>query len=150
MRALALRVRLEQQAKAPQASLRRVRRYLGLFAESPLMLPMVLEREACEAPLRRFFRRADPGAAESGTAQLLLAAMRRAEDRSGLSLSDREREVLRLLPGNPPVKSMARLLGLSVHGVRYHLRKLFAKLNATSRPELLRRAEELGLTGSGS
>ena len=150
LRAVALRVRLEQQAGDREASLRQVRRYLGLFAESPLMLPMVLEREACEAPLRRFFRRADPGAAESGTAQLLLAAMRRAEDRSGLSLSDREREVLRLLPGNPPVKSMARLLGLSVHGVRYHLRKLFAKLNATSRPELLRRAEELGLTGSGS
>ncbi|MXY16113.1 MAG: hypothetical protein F4Y57_03700 [Acidobacteria bacterium] len=150
LRAVALRVRLEQQAGDSEASLRQVRRYLGLFAESPLMLPMVLEREACEAPLRRFLRHAEPGSAEHGNVKLLLAAMRRAEDCSGLSLSDREREVLRLLPGNPPVKSMARLLGLSVHGVRYHLRKLFAKLNATSRPELLRRAEELGLTGSGS
>ena len=58
---------------------------------------MVLEQGACEEPVRDVLRRADPGSPESESAGLLLAAMRRAGNRSGLSLTDREREVLRLV-----------------------------------------------------
>ena len=63
---------------------------------------------------------------------------------SNLALRDREREVLSLLPGRR-VKEVAATLGLSVHGVRFHLRKLFTKLRVSNRTELLRRATELGL-----
>ena len=53
-------------------------------------------------------------------------------------------QVLRLLPDRK-VGQIAASIGLSVHGVRYHLRKLFAKLGVSNRAELLRRARETGL-----
>ena len=37
-----------------------------------------------------------------------------------------------------------RDLGLTAHGVRYHLRKLFTRLGVTSRAEAVRRGRELG------
>ena len=144
LRALALAVGLEHRAGDREAALRQVGRYVRLFAESPYALPMVMDRDACEEPVREVLGRADPGSPECESARLVLAAMRRAGDRSGVWLTDRERQVLRLLPGNT-VKSMAALLGLSVHGVRYHLRGLFAKFEVTGRAELLGRARELGL-----
>ena len=42
-------------------------------------------------------------------------------------------------------RSFAAELGLTGHGVRYHLRKLFAKLGANNRGDALRRARELDL-----
>ena len=149
LRALAMTVGLEHRAGDREEAVRHVTRYVRLFAGSPYVLPMVVERAACEEPVREFLRRADPDSPESGSAKLLLAAMRRAGERSGPSLTDREREVLRLLPGNT-VKSVAARLGLSVHGVRYHLRNLFAKFAVSDRAELLGRARELGLARNGS
>ena len=45
---------------------------------------------------------------------------------------------------------IARDLGLSEFGVRYHLRKLFAKLGARKRAEAVRRAREMGLVPADS
>ena len=143
LRALALAVGLEQAAGDREASQRHVAQYVRLFAEAPYTLPMVLDRALCEAPVRRFLA-SGPDAADAGNARLLLGAMRSAGARADLSLTDRERAVLRLLPDNT-VKSMAASLGLTVHGVRHHLRKLFAKLEVSSRRALLHRARELGL-----
>ena len=42
-------------------------------------------------------------------------------------------------------KQIADALGLSAYGVRYHIRKLFAKLGAHNRAEAVRRAREMGL-----
>ena len=42
-------------------------------------------------------------------------------------------------------KQIAAELGLTVHGVRYHLRKLFTKLGANTRADALRQARELDL-----
>ena len=67
--------------------------------------------------------------------------MRRADDGTDLELTEREREVLRQL-ANHRDKEIAAALGLSVYGVRYHLRKLFAKFGATTRAEVVRRAQE--------
>ena len=145
LRALALAVGLEHDAGDREASQRHVARYVRLFAESPYALPMVLGRSNCEEPLRRLIA-TDPNAPDDRNARLLLAHMRRAGERSGLSLTHRERQVLRLLPGNT-VKSMAASLGLTVHGVRHHLRNLFTKLDVSNRGDLLHRASELGLAG---
>ena len=60
------------------------------------------------------------------------------------ALTDREREVLERLESEGD-KQIAAALGLSVHGVRYHLRKLFDKLGARTRGETVRRARERGL-----
>ena len=146
LRALALAVKLEQQAGDAQAAVRHVARYVRLFAGSPYAWPLVRERTTCQETLAVFASTA--GGVDRENAELLLAAMRRVADRSALSVSDRERQVLRLLPGNS-VKAMASALGLSVHGVRYHLRGLFAKLGASNREELLRRAQELGFVPDG-
>ena len=147
LRALALTVGLEQDAGDPEASQRYVAQYVRLFADAPYTLPMALDRALCEAPVQQFLA-SGPAAADAGNARLLLDAMRSAGARSGLSLTDRERAVLRLLPDDT-VKSMAASLGLTVHGVRHHLRKLFVKLEVSSRQALLRRARELGLVPDG-
>ena len=47
-------------------------------------------------------------------------------------------------------KRIAAELGLTVTGVRYHLRKLFTKLNVRTRVEAVRRARELGLISGDS
>ena len=141
MRALALSIVLERQAGDTAASAHYLTDYLELYSESPYAWPLVRERATCSELVGRFLE-TSADALYSRHARSLLAAMRR--DGSSLSFSEREREILQRLPGNK-VKQVAASLGLTVHGVRYHLRKLFAKLGASNRDELLRRARELGL-----
>ena len=59
-------------------------------------------------------------------------------------LSERQKEVLERL-GRLQDKQIAAELGLTVHGVRYHLCKLFTKLGVNTRADALRRARELDL-----
>ena len=73
------------------------------------------------------------------------------ESRSSASesaLSARAREVLQRLEGQQD-KQIAVELGLSAYGVRYHIRKLFAKLGARNRVEAVRRARDMGLVPDG-
>lgn len=145
MRALALSIMMEHQAGEAEASQGSLQEYLELFAESPFAWPLVREGTACAEPLKRFLKRS-PDSPHGQAARSLLAAMRRMDGDSNLVLSAREREVLALLPGHQ-VKQVAATIGLSVHGVRFHLRKLFGKLEVSNRSELLDRARELGLIG---
>ena len=149
MRALALSIMLERRAGDTETSTRLVAKFLGLYAESPYYAPpFVRERSISPALVRKFLRlKANSRCRQA--ARALLEAMRRANDRADLSLTDREREVLRRLEGNGD-KEIAAAIGLSVHGVRYHLRKLFAKLGVATRIEAVRRARELGLIADGA
>jgi LuxR family maltose regulon positive regulatory protein len=61
-------------------------------------------------------------------------------------LSDRERDVLRLLRGDLTGPQVARELGMSVHTLRSHTKSIYAKLDAHGRREAVARADELGLT----
>ena len=90
-----------------------------------------------------------PDSPHQETARSLLAAMRCVDEVRELALSEREREVLRLLD-NRRDKQIAAALGLTAHGVRHHLRKLFAKLGVAKRAEAVRRARELGLIADDS
>ena len=148
MRALALRIMLEQHAGDTQASVRRLTEYLRLFAESPYAWPLLRERATCAELLRKYLD-ADSDQFGQEEARSLLASMRRMDAGPMPSFSDREREVLRRLPGHRD-KEVAAALGLSVHGVRYHLRKLFKKLGTGNRADALRRAKELGLISCDS
>jgi len=142
MRALALFVSLEQQAGHTQASLRHLTEYLRLFAEVPYAWPLVRDRATCANALRMYL---DLGAdASHRQAACSLLAMCDADSGSAPSLSERELEVLHRLPGRRD-KEIAAELGLSTHGVRYHLRSLFAKLGAGDRAEAVRRAWDMGL-----
>ena len=143
MRALALSVVLEQRAGEPESAVGHLKEFLNLFTESPYAWPLVQERADCAAAVTRFLD-LNPGSPYRETARSLLAAMRGVDGGPRLVLSERERDVLRRLEGERD-KQIAAELGLTVTGVRYHLRKLFTKLNVRTRVEAVRRARELGL-----
>ena len=60
-------------------------------------------------------------------------------------LSERELAVLRFLPTNLSANEIGSELYLSVHTVKTHMRKLYAKLGAHSRAEAVQRGRALGL-----
>ncbi|MDE0420669.1 MAG: LuxR C-terminal-related transcriptional regulator [Gammaproteobacteria bacterium] len=143
MRALALSIVLERRAGEREAALAHLQEYLGLFVQTPYAWPLVRERAVCAALLSRFVEStADP--TRDRVARSLLTSMNRADGVAELILSGRERQVLLLLDGRRD-KEIAAELGLTEHGVRHHLRKLFVKLGVAKRTEAVTRAKELGL-----
>ncbi|QYF73221.1 LuxR C-terminal-related transcriptional regulator [Cryobacterium sp. PAMC25264] len=60
-------------------------------------------------------------------------------------LSERERQVLRLLASELSGPDIARELYISLNTLRTHTRHIFGKLDVNSRPAAVRRAEALGL-----
>ena len=143
MRTLALSIVLEQRAGERESAAGHLKEFLSLFAKSPYAWPLVREGAACAAVVKRYLG-LNPDSPCRESARSLLAAMRQTDDSRGPLLSEREREVLRLLEGRQD-KQIAAALGLTTHGVRYHLRKLFTKLGAAKRADAVRRARELGL-----
>ena len=65
-------------------------------------------------------------------------------------LTDREREVLRLVAGGASTTEMRHRLGVSEHTVRSHVRHLMAKLGVHSRVEAVHRAHQHGLVSTGA
>jgi LuxR family maltose regulon positive regulatory protein len=63
-------------------------------------------------------------------------------------LSDRELAVLRFLPTNLSAAEIGSELFLSVHTVKTHMRKLYAKLDVHTRAEAVQRGRDLGLLGT--
>jgi DNA-binding NarL/FixJ family response regulator len=61
------------------------------------------------------------------------------------SLTDRERDILRLMAEGMDNRGVASRLGIRYGTVRSHVRSLIAKLGAHSRMEAVVRAEDLGL-----
>jgi PAS domain S-box-containing protein len=64
---------------------------------------------------------------------------------SQVELTDREREVLRLLAKGVATAAIAERLGISRTTVNNHVQHILSKLNAHSRLEAIRRAEHAGL-----
>ena len=64
---------------------------------------------------------------------------------SGSDLSEREREILRLLADGLNSREMAEGLFLSVQTIRWYLKNIYSKLDAHSRSEALARAKSLNL-----
>jgi LuxR family maltose regulon positive regulatory protein len=63
-------------------------------------------------------------------------------------LSERELAVLRFLPTNLSAAEIGSELFLSVHTVKTHMRKLYAKLDVHTRAEAVQKGRDLGLLGS--
>ena len=148
MRATVLSIVLEQRAGKPESAVAYLAEFLEMFAESPYAWLLLQERATCADVLSVFLER-HPDAAHRGMAQSLLARIRRRDDQRGRVLSEREHKVLTLLDGRRD-KQIAIELGLTAHGVRYHLRKIFNKLGVASRAEAVRRGRELGLISRDS
>ncbi|CAG2154967.1 HTH-type transcriptional regulator MalT [Cupriavidus yeoncheonensis] len=67
------------------------------------------------------------------------------EDRADL-LNARERQVLELVAQAMPNKKIARVLGLTTHTVKWHLRKIYGKLGVSERDEAVARMRDLALS----
>lgn len=65
--------------------------------------------------------------------------------RDGITLSPRETEIVRLVARGLPTKAIATVLDVSLWTVSTHLRRVFAKLQVSSRAEMVARALEEGL-----
>jgi len=144
MRALSLSILLEHRAGRPEAAAVHLLEYLRLLEETPYTRPLIREGDACAAVVADYLDTV-PATPCRESAQSLLVAMRGVEDPKGLVLSERESDILQRLFERQGDKQIAAALGLTAHGVRYHLRNLFIKLGAGSRAEAVRRANELGL-----
>lgn len=68
-----------------------------------------------------------------------------AGEETGEPLTEREREVLRLLALGLPNKAIALRLGISEHTVKFHVGAILAKLGAASRTEAVMLAARRGL-----
>lgn len=143
MRATVLSIVLEQRAGDPESAMAHLEDYLDLFAETPYAWPLLQEQAVCRAAMASFLERHSESPYRE-TAQSLLPAMRRTDEVRGLLLSKREHAVLQLLEGRLD-KQIGAELGLTAHGVRYHLRRLFTKLGVTSRAAAVRRGRQLGV-----
>ena len=119
MRSTGLSIMLEWRAGEPESAMAHLKDFLELFSETPYGWALFQERAVCRAAMTAFQER-HPESPYRKTAQSLLAAMRRTDEVCGLVLSEREHAVLKLLEGRGD-KQIAAELGLTAHGVRYHL-----------------------------
>jgi DNA-binding NarL/FixJ family response regulator len=113
--------------------------YLLKHAEPETILSGIREVVAGGSPL-------DPKAAR------VLLTSRRAP-RTSLTLTEREREVLRLVGDGLPNKTIARRLGISERTVKAHLTSVYQQLGVTDRTQAAlwaqRQAEVLGPSDNG-
>ncbi len=86
-----------------------------------------------------------PGRLESLRSELRVAAPARGEPATGEPLSEREREVLRLLASELSQREIGRELYLSLNTVKTHSRRIFRKLGVSTRDEAVARGREIGL-----
>jgi LuxR family maltose regulon positive regulatory protein len=124
---------------------RAVERALGL-AERQGWFSMTLSVPMAVPLLRRHPQdRTRYGAFLAEVLERLGEAPEPAADPASPGLSERELQVLRLLPTNLRAGEIASELVLSVHTVKSHMRKIYAKLGAHRRTEAVDRARSVGL-----
>jgi DNA-binding CsgD family transcriptional regulator len=76
-------------------------------------------------------------------ARYLLIRLPKSEERA--QLSPREQEIVRMVAGGHPNKTIATVLNISSWTVCTYLRRIFAKLGVCSRAAMVARTSELGL-----
>ena len=142
MRALATALAVAHDAGDGAAAAGYLATYLRLYSETDYALGLVLERGAALAVLEG--RRGALTDAEGAAVVALREALGPPTQEAGPVLTDREAEVLQRL-GTLRDREIAEAIGLSLHGVRYHVRNLFAKLGVRGREEAVERARMLGI-----
>jgi LuxR family maltose regulon positive regulatory protein len=113
--------------------------FVAVPEAAELLASHPMHRTAHAAHLRRLLDLMGGGAPEADAPVELLDP-----------LSERELAVLRFLPTNLSASEIGGELYLSVHTVKTHMRKLYAKLDVHTRAEAVRRGRALGLLAPGS
>ena len=142
VRALALLVRIRHAARDRRGALAAAAEYVGHYASTDYAGPLLKTGDGAEVILRRLLD-ADPGGRLAAPVRRLLA-MAGAATAPSVRFDGREMAVMRLLDAHSD-KEIARALGISRAGVRYHLRKIFRKLDVGRRHDAVSRAVSLGL-----
>ena len=145
MRCLALSVAVETAAGDRRASERNLVQFLDLFAETDYARSLVREH-VTTLPLLEDYLHGSPEPARTRAAETLVGHLRDAADRRRSPvprLTARETDILQRLEDLRD-KEIAAALGISHAGVRYHVRNIFAKLNARSRLDAVHRARRMG------
>lgn len=118
--------------------------------------PLLVERQALLPQLEAIVDQADPESATMRNCTDEVRELAHAIARSShaqfepafpTEFSVREAEIIRHLSSGQPDKMIARSVGLSAHGVRYHLKNIYAKLGVQNRTQAIHRAQNLGLLG---
>ena len=144
MRCLALAMTIEAAAGDRVAATACLAEFVRLFGESDYARPLVRERAVALPLLQRYLDEACD-AALAPCARVLLEHLQDASGRPAWArLTDRQHEVLKRLEDHRDGE-IAKALGISASGVRYHLRKIFERLNASSRMDAVHRARRIGL-----
>ena len=147
MRCIALWMGAEYRAGNVNAAASRLLEFLRLLRKADYARPLVREREASVDLLRRLMGAAlDPDLRLS--AELILKQLggeNPANPELTAPFTTRELEVLERLERGLSDKRIARHLGLTEHGVRYHLKHIFDKLGASNRLDAAQRARALGI-----
>lgn len=147
MRCIALWMSLEYRAGNMNAAATRLLEFLRLLRIADYARPLVREREVSAELLRRVLGTALNPALRASAESLLRQMGSEDAGRPARTsrYTARELEVLEHLNRGLRDKEIARHLGLTEHGVRYHLKNIFRKTGAVSRLDAVRRARELGL-----
>lgn len=146
MRSLALWMVLEHRAKRDNEASARLLEYLSAYGDTEYIRPLLRERETAAVLLRSLLESDLPaGIRETANAALAQLGPRVADTSGARRYTDREIEVLQCLARAERNKEIARRLGITEHGVRYHLKNLYRKLGATGRVEAVRRARSAGV-----
>ena len=140
MRVLVLRMKLEDRAGSRDGALAELGAFLDLLAETDYARPLLREGDLATAMLRQCAA-ADPGRGDA--AERLLASADALDAAVHYGLTGREVEVLDLLDYRDD--HIADALGISRHGVRYHVGKILRKLGVRNRREAVARARSLGI-----
>jgi len=118
------------------------RTLLDVSRHVPRLLEELLQGEPFDPVLAYYARRVLAAAAQW---QQGPAAPARSAAAAIESFSEREREVLDLVAQALPNKKIARVLGITPHTVKWHLRKIYAKLGVAERDEAVARLRDLEL-----
>ena len=126
-----------------RAAMAALQAYLELHAGSGYVRPLVCLGRVASELLGRLLDTGNLGPL-TVTAERLRSAVQRGRAEEVPQLTRKQQEILVRLPHQRD-KEIANALGLSVHGVRYHIRNIFRKLNVSDRADAGRRAHSLGI-----
>ena len=142
-RALALSTVLEIRAGEAAAATAALKAYLELHAGCGYDRPLVQVGGDVAGLLGRFAESLPEGRLASA-AQRLWSSARRTKGAVLPQLTRKQKDVLARLATQRD-GDIANALGLTVHGVRYHVRNIFNELRVNNRVEAVRRARSLGI-----
>lgn len=144
MRVYAILMALEWRAGDMDAACAHLETFLRHYTTADYARPIVREGDASREVLEHLLNSQPDGPYQSAAGDLLEMIASDKEKDAGTRFTDREIVVLKLLPDLRD-KQIAAELSLSREGVRYHLRRIFAKLGVSGRSQAVQRARSIGL-----